>query len=92
MRLTVEFFGVARHLAGVEECQLDFVEGANLHDVVMELGHSFPRLVEEKLIENERELAPSFALSINGRMVTQNLDVRLVDNDRLLLISATWGG
>ena len=92
MRLTVEFFGVARHLTGVEECQLEFEEGADLHDVVMELGHRFPVLVEEKLIENERELAPSFALSINGRRVAQNLDVRLVDNDRLLLISAVWGG
>ncbi len=83
---------MARHWAGVEECQLEFEEGAELHDVVMELGRSFPRLVEEKLIENQRELAASFALSINGRMVTQNLDVRLADNDRLLLISAVWGG
>lgn len=88
----MEFFGVARHLAGAEECQLEFEEGADLHDVVMELGDRFPRLVEEKLIESGRELAPSFALSINGRMVTQNLDVRLADNDRLLLISAVWGG
>ena len=92
MRVTVEFFGVARYLAGVAECQLELEEGADLHDVVMELGHRFPLLVEEKLIDNKRELAPSFALSINGRMVTQNLDVRLVDNDHVLLISAIWGG
>lgn len=92
MRVKVEFFGVARHWAGVEECQLEFEEGAELRDVVMEVGHRYPRLVEERLIANGGELAPSFALSINGRMVAGNLDARLSDDDHLLLISAVWGG
>ena len=88
----MEFFGVARHLVGEEESQLELEETADLHDAVMELGERFPRLREEKLIGKEGDLAPSFALSINGRMVTQDLGVRLTDDDRLLLISAVWGG
>jgi molybdopterin converting factor small subunit len=92
MRVMVEFFGVARHWAGVEESQLEFEEGAELSDVVMELGRRFPRLVEERLIQSEGELAPSFALSINGRMVSRDLDAQLSDDDHLLLISAVWGG
>lgn len=92
MRVTVEFFGVARHLSGEEECQLELEEGADMHDVVMELGRRFPRLVEEKLIVDERDLAPSFALSRNAMMITQDLDAQVEDTDQLLLISAVWGG
>jgi molybdopterin converting factor small subunit len=92
MRVTVEFFGVARHFAEVADCELELDEGARLGDVVRELAQRFPRLVGDRVIGQGEELSQSFALSINGGMVTQNLDVRIADNDRLLLISATWGG
>jgi molybdopterin converting factor small subunit len=92
MRVTVEFFGVAWHVIGVRECELEVDEGAQLRDVVRELAQRFPRLVEEQVIGRSEELSDSFALSINGGIVTQNLDVRIADDDRLLLVSATWGG
>lgn len=92
MKLTVEFFGLPRHLTGVKECQLEFDDGADLYDVITELAQKFPRLAEEKVIVHGRELAPSFMFSINGTQMVQNLDTRPADNDHLLLISAISGG
>jgi len=92
MKLTVEFFSLPRHLTGVKECQLEFDDGADLNDVVMELAQKFPRLAEEKVIVHGRELASSFMFSINGTQMVQNLNTQLADNDHLLLISAISGG
>jgi molybdopterin converting factor small subunit len=92
MKLTVEFFGLPRRLTGVKECQLEFGDDADLHDVIMELGQKFPCLAEEKIIVRGRELAQSFMFSINGTQMVQNLGTRLADNDRLLLISTISGG
>jgi len=92
MRLTVEFFGLLRQLTGVNESQLEFEGSVDLHGVVEELGRRFPRLIDEGVILQDRELSPSFVFSINGRIVAQNLNARVADNDSLLLISAIWGG
>ncbi|HEM61016.1 MAG TPA: hypothetical protein ENO24_01900 [Chloroflexi bacterium] len=92
MMITVEFFGVSRYVTGIKECQLEFEQGANLGDVVRELARQFPRLEQERLIENGPRLSPSFQLIIDGRGVTKELDTQLKGNERLLLVSATWGG
>lgn len=92
MRITVEFFGVSRYVTGIEECELEFEQGANLGDVVRELVRRFPRLEQERLIENGPRLSPSFQLIIDGRGAAKELDTQLKGNERLLLISATWGG
>lgn len=93
MRLTVEFFGLPRRLTGVKECHLEFDDGADLYDVIMELAQKFPRLAEEKVIIHDRELAQFFMFSINGTQMVQHLDhTQLADNDHLLLISTISGG
>ena len=92
MKATVEFYGVARYWAGAKECQLELDEGAVLHNVLIEVARRFPRLVGERVISHGCELSQSFALCTDDGIVIQNLDAPIADNDRLLLISAIWGG
>ena len=86
------FFGLLRELTNVNDCQLEFDGSADLRNVVGALGRRFPRLTSEGVILQDRELAPALRFSTNGRTIAQSLNVRVADNDRLLLISATWGG
>jgi molybdopterin converting factor small subunit len=91
MTLTVEFLGISRQLTGAKECQLELDQGATLQDAVGELARRFPRLLRERVINNGSTLSESFRLTVDGRHV-RGLDTELKGDERLLLISATWGG
>jgi molybdopterin converting factor small subunit len=82
----VEFLGIPRERVGVSEL---VVEAETLGHLVRTLGERFPALGE--LITADR-LHPSVAANLNGDAFITDPQTRLVQTDRVLILSADAGG
>jgi len=82
----VEFYGVARLLAGRAELT---VRPGPLSEVLAAVERACPRL--RGLVEKGR-LAPHYLLSLDGREFVTELSRNLAPGTRLLLLSADAGG
>ncbi|HEX6161819.1 MAG TPA: MoaD/ThiS family protein [Vicinamibacterales bacterium] len=82
----VEFFGVSRERAGVDEVD---VQADTLGGLLGTLAARMPRLAE--LIEANR-LHPSLAANLNGDVFISDPDTPLGEHDRVLIIASDAGG
>ncbi len=92
MRVTVEFFGIARELANAKETDLELTEGSTLRDVVAALAKRYPKLVGPIIDESAAGLIAPYLFNLDGRQTTQNLDQRPEDGQHILLLFALAGG
>ena len=82
----VEFFGVPRERAGIDEVE---VQAATLGGLITTLASEMPALAE--LIVDDR-LHPSLAASLNGDRFISDPATPLSDRDCVLILSADAGG
>jgi molybdopterin converting factor small subunit len=82
----VEFLGVSRERAGIDEIQ---VEADTLGRLLGTLAERMPGLAE--LIHVDR-LHPSLAANLNGDRFISDPKTLLDDDDRVLILSADAGG
>jgi molybdopterin converting factor small subunit len=82
----VEFLGVSRERAGVDEID---VKAETLGRLLGTLAVQMPGLAE--LIAVDR-LHPSMAANLNGDRFISDPDTPLRDDDRVLILSADAGG
>ena len=92
MRLTVEFLGLSRRLAQVKESPVEIADQATLRDVLRHLATEFPALVGPVIVPDTYELVSSHLINLDGRRAAENLDVRLEDGQRLILMFMEAGG
>ena len=92
MRVTVEFFGYPRQLAGEKEVALDLSEDARMRDVIVRLAETFPSLLGPVITPQASELAAPYLLNIDGRRVVNDYDMRPEDGQHLLLFFVDAGG
>jgi molybdenum cofactor guanylyltransferase len=89
---TVELFGVARLRARRSEVSLALPPDAAIIDVLHALAQAVPALVGPVLIPDENRLAAGHACNLNGHDFVRDLATRVVDGDRILILSADAGG
>jgi molybdopterin converting factor small subunit len=82
----IEFLGIPRQRAGVAQLQ---IEATTLRQALATLRSQLPAFAE--LITSEG-LHPSLAANLNGDRFLNDLDTRLAEDDRLLILSADVGG
>jgi len=82
----VEFLGIPRERAGLSELE---IEAETLGQVLDVLAARFPRLRD---LLTEGRLHPSLAASLNADLFISDPATRLVNDDRLLILSADAGG
>ena len=82
----VEFLGVSRERAGVDEID---VQADTLGGLLGTLAARMPRLAE--LIDIDR-LHPSLAANLNGDAFISDPDTPLTEHDRVLIVSSDAGG
>ena len=92
MRVTVEFFGYPRQLAGEKEVILDLSEDARMRDVVIRLAETYPALLGPVITPQAYELAAPYLLNIDGRRVVNDFQMRPEDGQHLLLFFVDAGG
>ena len=85
--VTVEFYGVPRHRAGVAELRVAPGTVAEILARVTQHCHGLPELVNAN-----GELAPHYLLSVNGERFVTSLAEELPAGSRLLLLSGDAGG
>ena len=84
--MRVEFLGLPRERAGVDEVEL---QADTLGQLLEALVARFPSLGE--LVAAER-LRPSFAANLNGDRFVSDPRTRLRESDCVLILSADAGG
>jgi len=85
--ISIELFGIARARAGVAEVQL---EAITFGDALRDLARKVPALTEAIIVDGT--LAPGWLVSLDGAEFLADLEARLPQDARLLLISSQAGG
>ena len=85
--VTVEFYGVPRHRAGVADLRVVPGTVAEVLVRVTQHCHGLPALVNA-----DGELIPHYLLSVNGERFVTSMAEELPAGSRLLLLSADAGG
>jgi molybdopterin converting factor small subunit len=85
--VTVEFFGTARHLAGVSRLTAC---GNTVADLLRSIESSCPRL--EGLVTPDGQLSRRFLVSIDGNRFVNDLAEAMPAGSRLLILGADAGG
>jgi molybdopterin converting factor small subunit len=89
---TVELFGIARLRAKRSEVSLALPPDATITDVLRALAEAVPALVGPVLTLEKNRLAAGHACNLNGHDFVRDLGTRVVDGDRILILSADAGG
>ena len=89
--IRVEFFGVPRARAGVDQLTLDLNgPSVSLRQVLDSLTRQLPGLGAEDWLH--REFGRSVSANLNGERFVRALEERVQEGDSVLLLSADAGG
>ena len=94
MRIQVELFGLSRLIAGEKEITLTLEEDATFRDVVRALVKKYPDMVGDVVQADGETMQSPNILNLDGRRMIQphQMDERLGDGDRIILMSMSAGG
>jgi len=91
MAIVVEFFGIPRARAGVQQTQvLAGRESASLGEILTEVATQFPNFGANCV--NDGKLLNGYVASINGDEFIRDEDARVASGQSLLILSADAGG
>jgi molybdopterin converting factor small subunit len=94
MKVTVEFTGLARDIAGEKTIQLELPERATYREVVRLLAERHPGLVNILISPDRETFLSSNMFVINGDMANPAMvpDESPQEGDHLILVSLVTGG
>ncbi len=92
MRLTIEFFGLARELTNARQIEVEVGPDSTLRDVVAALANARPKLVGPIIEPGKAGLVAPYLFNVDGRQTLQDLDYRPEDGQHILLLFALAGG
>lgn len=92
MTCTVEFFGVARMIAGTRELTLTLPFDATIAQVLDALSERLPVLAGRVIGAPGAGLLDGYACNLNGLEFVRNTASRVTHGDRIVLLSADAGG
>jgi len=94
MRVHVEFLGISRLATGINEKIFDLQEGASFRQLVRHLGSSYSALIGNVIQpESDNLQTPNRFLIRGSQFLNDNeMDNKLCDGDRIVLMSLSIGG
>ena len=94
MRVRVELLGLSRLVTGTREVSLEMADEATYRDLVYTLSETYPSLVGNVIQADRRNLQAPNIFNLNARQMVQSrqMDDRLVEDDRIILMSISAGG
>jgi hypothetical protein len=94
MKITVEFTGAGRAMAGTREVALDLPENTTYRDVVRRLAQMYPGLIGAIIAADGDSLLSAMIFNRNGEesIVPAMMDQSPGDGDRLILMFFIVGG
>ena len=94
MRVRVEMLGLSRLVTGTREASLEMADQATYRDLVYALSEQYPGLVGNVIQADRRNLQAPNIFNLNARQMVQSrqMDDRLSEDDRIILMSISAGG
>lgn len=94
MHVRVELLGLSRLVTGQREVSFEMDEDATYRDLVYRLSKDYPGLVGNVIQADRRNLQAPNILNLNARQMVQSrqMDERLSEDDRIILMSISAGG
>ena len=94
MRVRVEMLGLSRLVTGTREVALEMADQSTYRDLVYALSETYPGLVGNVIQADRRNLQAPNIFNLNARQMVQSrqMDDRLCEDDRIILMSISAGG
>ena len=94
MRVRVELLGLSRLVAGTREVTVELDDESTYRDLVRALSDTYPALVGNVIQADRRNLQAPNIFNLNARQMVQSrqMDDRLREDDRIILMSMSAGG
>jgi molybdopterin converting factor small subunit len=86
--------GLSRLVTGTREATFEMADGATYRDLVYTLSEAYPGLVGNVIQADRRNLQAPNIFNLNARQMVQSrqMDDRLSEDDRIILMSISAGG
>ncbi len=92
MKISVEFFGLAKQIVGEKIVEINLKDKYTLRDLTGELVKKYPKLLGKVIKEKTLKTIPPYMFNLDGRHTITNLEHKLKKGDKLLLLFVTIGG
>jgi len=94
VRVRVELLGLSRLVTGTREVSVEMPDEATYRDLVYALSEIYPGLVGNVIQADRRNLQAPNIFNLNARQMVQSrqMDDRLREDDRIILMSISAGG
>jgi len=94
VRVRVELLGLSRLVTGTREVSVEMTDEATYRDLVYSLSEMYPGLVGNVIQSDRRNLQAPNIFNLNARQMVQSrqMDNRLREDDRIILMSISAGG
>jgi molybdopterin converting factor small subunit len=94
MQVRVELLGLSRLVTGEKEVFLDLGSEATYRDIVRALSNEYPALIGNVIQSDRENLQAPNIFNLNARQMIQSkqMDSRLSEGDRIILMSMSAGG
>ena len=92
MKVTVNYFGQVRQIAGKESEAGDYRESLGLCELVADLAEKYGSEFRGIVLDASGQLRPSLLALINGQAVDKGARAELKDGDEVTLLPPIAGG
>ena len=94
MQVRVELLGLSRLVTGQREVSLDLGSESTYRDLVRALSDQYPALIGNVIQSDRESLQAPNIFNLNARQMIQSkqMDHRLSEGDRIILMSMSAGG
>ena len=94
MLVRVEMLGLSRLVTGQREVSLELDQEATYRDIVRALSEQYPSLIGNVIQSDKQNLQAPNIFNLNARQMIQSkqMDNRLNEGDRIILMSMSAGG
>ncbi|MCX5661123.1 MAG: MoaD/ThiS family protein [Planctomycetota bacterium] len=92
MKITLQYFGQLRHLAGRDEQPLDAPPAAKLPDLLASVAKAYEPAFGQMLLNSRGQLSASLLVLVNDEAAPRGQPPALAEGDRVALIPPIAGG
>ena len=94
MLVQLEMLGLSRLVTGQKQVSLDLEQEATYRDIVRTLSERYPALIGNVIQSDRESLQAPNIFNLNARQMIQSkqMDNRLSEGDRIILMSMSAGG
>lgn len=92
MKIIVELFGLAKRIIGKNIVEIELKDKNILKDLTKELVKKYPKLLGTVIKEKTFKTIPPYMFNLDGKHTITDLNFKLQEDNKLLLLFVTIGG